>query len=400
MMLDFIHFFAEKQYHGKNPFSLRDILSWVDFMRSTFGKLGPAGSYLHGAQMILLDGLGITHPLIAKTLQRECMQRLNQQVAAFDIPVAITQLLASAGQASELPEWINDDTSFGIGSFSVPKVQGAITSGRRNQYTFDAPTTATNLIRLLRSLQLKKPVLLEGSPGVGKTTLVEALGQVLGRRVVRINLSEQTDMLDLLGADLPQEDGPLSSEPTFTWRDGVFLDALKAGDWVLLDEMNLANQSVLEGLNAVLDHRATVYIPELNQSFICPPTFRIFACQNPTTQGGGRKGLPKSFLNRFTKVYLDKFETSDLLFVANSLYGDVSPDLIDKMVTFNQTLFRETMEEGLYGRLGSPWEFNLRDILRWCSLVRKTTLHRTWWFLLIYYYYNYFKTPSAFSTVR
>ena len=29
---------------------------------------------------------------------------------------------------------------------------------------------------------------------------------------------------------------------------------------------------------------------------------RLFACQNPLNQGGGRKGLPKSFLNRFTQV--------------------------------------------------------------------------------------------------
>lgn len=65
----------------------------------------------------------------------------------------------------------------------------------------------------------------------------------------------------------------------FAWCDGVFLQALKAGDWVLLDELNLASQSVLEGLNSCLDHRSTIYIPELDQSFECPRQFRIFACQ-------------------------------------------------------------------------------------------------------------------------
>lgn len=34
-------------------------------------------------------------------------------------------------------------------------------------------------------------VLLEGSPGVGKTSLVAALGRYSGHSVVRINLSEQ-----------------------------------------------------------------------------------------------------------------------------------------------------------------------------------------------------------------
>jgi hypothetical protein len=53
--------------------------------------------------------------------------------------------------------------------------------------------------------------------------------------------------------------------PQFRWSDGVFLKALRAGDWVLLDELNLASQSVLEGLNACLDHRGTVYIPEIDK---------------------------------------------------------------------------------------------------------------------------------------
>ena len=59
---------------------------------------------------------------------------------------------------------------------------------------------------------------------------------------------------------------------------------------------------MLEGLNACLDHRARVFIPELGAAFDCPPGFRVFGCQNPLQQGGGRKGLPKSFLNRFTQA--------------------------------------------------------------------------------------------------
>jgi len=44
------------------------------------------------------------------------------------------------------------------------------------------------------------PVLLEGSPGVGKTSLITALGKYSGHKVVRINLSEQVSpSLFLLG---------------------------------------------------------------------------------------------------------------------------------------------------------------------------------------------------------
>lgn len=125
-------------------------------------------------------------------------------------------------------------------------------------------------------------------------SLISALALVSGHRLVRINLSEQTDISDLMGSDLPfsdDNDADSSSQASFRWCDGVLLKAIKRGDWVLLDELNLASQSVLEGLNSCLDHRASVYIPELGKSFDCPPTFRIFAAQNPLAQGGGRKGL-------------------------------------------------------------------------------------------------------------
>ena len=36
-------------------------------------------------------------------------------------------------------------------------------------------------------------------------------------------------------------------------------------------------------------------------------SFRIFAVQNPMSLGGGRKGLPCSFLNRFSKIYVEEY---------------------------------------------------------------------------------------------
>ena len=65
------------------------------------------------------------------------------------------------------------------------------------------------------------------------------------------------------------EDGSIS----FRWMDGPVLRAIKAGEWVLLDEMNLASQSILEGLNACFDHRRILYIAELNRLDLKKPTF-------------------------------------------------------------------------------------------------------------------------------
>ena len=59
-----------------------------------------------------------------------------------------------------------------------------------------------------------------------------------------------------------------------------------------------------------------MYIPELAQTFACLPSFRVFAAQNPVQEGGGRRGLPKSFLNRFTRVHVELLRSEDLQFIS------------------------------------------------------------------------------------
>ena len=203
------------------------------------------------------------------------------------------------------------------------------------------------------------------------SSLIQSLAAASSHQLTRIQLSEQTDMMDLLGVDLPVE----GEKPgTFRWSDGVFLQAMKAGHWVLLDELNLASQSVLEGLNAVLDHRSELYIPELNQTFHPPATFRIFAAQNPMQQGGGRRGLPASFLNRFTKVQLEVLSPTDLLSVGRTVWSGAvgGSGVMERMVAFNQLVYDDVVVRGLYGKKGGPWEFNLRDVGRWCDLIQRS----------------------------
>lgn len=59
-------------------------------------------------------------------------------------------------------------------------------------------------------------------------------------------MSEQTDMMDLLGSEYPTTNdngGPESGDGEdiqFRWCDGALLRAIKEGHWFLIDEMNLA----------------------------------------------------------------------------------------------------------------------------------------------------------------
>jgi midasin len=315
--------------------------------------------------MVCLDGLGSLPALSGYSMV--ALRKLKG-----DTLIKLQEMAPMSPEASSSHTSNYDSDYFvQLGPFAIPK-------GPRkpspHAYDIQAPTTRDNAMRLVRASQLSKPILLEGSPGAGKTSLITTLANICGYHLCRINLSDQTDLADLFGADLPVDGGHPGE---FAWKEADFLKAMQDGNWVLLDEMNLAPQSVLEGLNAVLDHRGTVYVPELGRSFSRHPSFRIFAAQNPIQQGGGRKGLPKSFVNRFTKVFVDPLTPADLLQISKHMFPNYPEDWLQRMILYNSRLEEEISVKHSFGRNGSPWEFNLRDVFRWGVLLHgaDTPLH-------------------------
>lgn len=290
VILAFIDFYNQilnentSSMQNRTEATCRDILSIIDFMKLAICHLNmsPYVAFVESINMILLDGLGIGTNM-SSTMSTEYKQRCYSK---------ILELIPAANQ-SEVDQFFQiknqiqlDGNRFGVPPYSIAMNSSSSSSSScdLSDYHFAAPTTASNLRRVMRALQLHKPILLEGSPGVGKTSLIMAIAQVIGQKIVRINLSEQTDMADLLGSDLPipveeQSLDESGNAVQFRWSDGVLLSGIKSGAWILLDELNLASQQVLEGLNSCLDHRATVYIPEIDKEFQCPPSFQIFACQ-------------------------------------------------------------------------------------------------------------------------
>ncbi|XP_036943295.1 midasin isoform X1 [Acanthopagrus latus] len=393
LMLDFIEWLTTQDFGRRCILSVRDILSWVNFLNivcerdedgfMTMGamededeaewdlRLDTVTAFIHAACLVYIDGIGsgttVSCADSALMARRLCLGFLQQRLSKMTNldQEMLDALRVYDSNVPREPQWGED--FFGIDPFYI--ALGPQTESRNlSDYAIAAGTTAVNAQRLLRALKLQRPVLLEGSPGVGKTSLVAALAKASGNHLVRINLSEQTDVTDLFGTDLPVEGGKGGE---FAWRDGPLLAALKAGHWVVLDELNLASQSVLEGLNACFDHRAEIFIPELGMSFqVQQEKTKIFGCQNPFTQGGGRKGLPKSFLNRFTQVFVDQLTSKDMEFIGDSIFPSIDKEIIAKMVEFSNKLVQEVCVERRWGQKGSPWEFNLRDMFRWCQLMQ------------------------------
>ncbi|MCA9628731.1 MAG: AAA family ATPase [Myxococcales bacterium] len=138
---------------------------------------------------------------------------------------------------------------------------------------------------MLVSLLARGHVLLEGVPGVAKTTLVKAFATALGCSVRRIQFTP-----DLLPADIT---GTYVLSP----RDGTF--SLRAGpvfaNVVLADEINRApakTQSAL--LEAMQERQVTIE----GDRFELPNPFFVLATQNPIDLEGTYP-LPEAQIDRF-----------------------------------------------------------------------------------------------------
>ncbi|KAK4269128.1 hypothetical protein QN277_022325 [Acacia crassicarpa] len=388
------------QLPSERLLTVRDLISWVAFFNVTGGSLGPEYAVLHGLFLVLLDGLSLGTAILkaeADKIREICLSFLLHKLRVDEGHLLYSKLSRmenySWGECGSLVgvshnDDVQQENVFGIDPFFIRKGCFCCEIGG---FEFKAPTTRRNALRVLRAMQLPKPVLLEGSPGVGKTSLIVALGKFSGHKVVRINFSEQTDMMDLLGSDLPVES---DEGMKFSWSDGILLQALKEGSWVLLDELNLAPPAVLEGLNAILDHRAEVFIPELGHTYKCPPSFRVFACQNPWHQGCGRKGLPRSFLNRFTKVYVDELVADDYLSICESKFPTIPRSLLSKLILFNERMHEEILANCKFAKDGSPWEFNLRDVFRSCEIIEGSPKHRSKYSFLNIVYIQRMRTKA------
>jgi MoxR-like ATPase len=139
--------------------------------------------------------------------------------------------------------------------------------------------------RLLVALLCDGHVLVEGVPGLAKTTAVKTLAELLEADFHRIQFTP-----DLLPADLTGTEVFRAETGTFEFRPGPVFRSL-----VLADEINRAPAKVQSALLEAMEERQ---VSVGRATFPLPELFMVMATQNPIEQDGTFP-LPEAQLDRF-----------------------------------------------------------------------------------------------------
>lgn len=223
----------------------------------------------------------------------------------------------------------------------------------------ETPTVTQHLRNLARAVLLRRyPILLQGPTSSGKTSLVAHLAHSTGHKFVRINNHEQTDLQEYLGSYVSDAQGRL------IFREGLLVQAVRSGHWIVLDELNLAPTEVLEALNRLLDDNRELYVPELQETIQPHPHFMLFATQNPPGIYAGRKTLSRAFRSRFLELHVDDIPDNELSTILERRCA-IAPSYAAKLVLTMRELQRYRAASNVFaGRHGF---ITPRDLFRWAN---------------------------------
>ncbi len=138
-------------------------------------------------------------------------------------------------------------------------------------------------------------VLLEGVPGLGKTTLLRTLSRVLALQYSRIQFTPDLMPGDIVGSVIMDDE---RGHKSFRFQPGPIFSNL-----VLADEINRATPKTQSALLEAMQERT---VTSGNNTYSLAPPFLVMATQNPIEMEGTYP-LPEAQLDRFLMKLLVNF---------------------------------------------------------------------------------------------
>ena len=151
------------------------------------------------------------------------------------------------------------------------------------------------------------PTFITGLSGNGKTFSVEQACAQLGRELIRVNITIETDEDDLIG-------GFRLVDGNTVWHNGPVIEALERGAILLLDEIDLASNKIL-CLQSILEGKG-VFLKKIGRRVDPASGFNVIATANTKGKGSddgrfiGTNVLNEAFLERFPVTFEQEYPTA------------------------------------------------------------------------------------------
>ena len=163
-----------------------------------------------------------------------------------------------------------------------------------------------NDVKKIIGSKLFYPVFVTGLSGNGKTFGIEQACAQLGREIIRVNITIETDEDDLIG-------GFRLVNGETVWHNGPVIEALERGAILLLDEIDLASNKIL-CLQSVLEGNG-LFLKKIGRYVEPRAGFNILATANTKGKGSddgrfiGTNVLNEAFLERFPVTFEQSYPT-------------------------------------------------------------------------------------------
>jgi len=166
-----------------------------------------------------------------------------------------------------------------------PAAEGDLVARLRASITAVFRGNAAVVEHLLTAVLARGHVLIEDVPGVGKTTLAEALARALGCRFTRLQFTADLLPSDILGANIFD-----TGKGAFRFHPGPVFSHI-----VLADEINRTPPKTQSSLLEAMNERQVSVDGTVH---VLPDPFLVLATQNPL-EHHGTFPLPESQVDRF-----------------------------------------------------------------------------------------------------
>ena len=190
------------------------------------------------------------------------------------------------------------------------------------------------------------PLFITGLSGNGKTFGVEQACASLGRELIRVNITVETDEDDLIG-------GFRLVDGNTVWHNGPVIEALERGSVLLLDEIDLASNKIL-CLQSILEGKG-VYLKKIGRWVSPASGFNVIATANTKGKGSddgrfiGTNVLNEAFLERFPLTFEQEYPTPTVeVKMLNNYCKELNccdKEFIDNLVNWAD-IIRKTFAEG------------------------------------------------------